>query len=244
MTRSLLQSEPVFRARLEECAAAIEAVAGWNAIDELAADAAVSRVEQFAFTQPLLFAIQVALAALWQSWGVVPDAVIGHSMGEVAAACIAGALSIEDAALVICHRSRLLSRLLGQGSIAVLGLSREQVQQRFPDQDNRLTVAACNGPSTTAVSGEPLFLQEVVVALQAEGVFARMVNAGVPFHSPAVDPLRAELFEATRAIAPRQNHVRIFSSVTAAQIDGPQLGPSYWCCLRSRVVRRPWTQRS
>src|SRR6185295_11712628 len=110
------------------------------------ADPAVSRVEQFDLTQPLLFAIQVSLAALWRSWGIVPDAVIGHSMGEVAAACVAGALSIEDAAQVICHRSRLLARMVGQGSIAILGLSREEVERKFAAYSDCVWVAACNGP--------------------------------------------------------------------------------------------------
>ena len=235
MTRSLLRTEPVFRARLEECAAAIEAVAGWNAIEELMADPAVSRVEQFDITQPLLFAISVSLAALWRSWGIVPDAVVGHSMGEVAAACVAGALSIEDAAQVICHRSRLLARMVGQGSIAILGLSRTDVEQQFAAYSDRLWVAACNGPTTTAVSGDPLLLQEIVAAMQAANQFARLANAGVPAHSPKVDPLRAELFESVKTIIPRANPVRMYSTVTAAAIAGVQLGPSYWV----RNLREP-----
>jgi acyl transferase domain-containing protein/acyl carrier protein len=235
MTQSLLEAEPVFRAALEECGRSIEAIAGWNAIDELTANPAVSRINQFELTQPLLFAIQVSLAALWRSWGVEPDAVIGHSMGEVAAACIAGALSIDDAARVICHRSRLLGTMVGQGSIAVLGLSREDVQRRFSAESDRLWVAACNGPSTTAVSGEPALLKEIVAALQKEDIFARIANADVPAHSPRVDPLRAELFEAIRGIVPHTTRAQMFSTVTAAPISGSQLGPSYWV----RNLREP-----
>ena len=235
MTRSLMLTEPVFRARLEECSAAIEAVAGWNAIEELAADPAISRVEQFDITQPLLFAVSVSLAALWRSWGIEPDAVVGHSMGEVAAACVAGALSIDDAALVICHRSRLLGRMVGQGSIAILGLSREDVERKLAAYSDRVWVAACNGPTTTAVSGDPLLLQEIVAAMQAENQFARLANAGVPAHSPKVDPLKAELFESVHRISPRPNPVRMYSTVTAASIAGAQLGPSYWV----RNLREP-----
>jgi acyl transferase domain-containing protein/acyl carrier protein len=235
MARSLLQAEPVFRAKLQECAAAIERVAGWNAIDELTADAAVSRVDQVDIAQPLLFAISVSLAALWESWGVAPDAVVGHSMGEVAAACIAGALSVEDAARVIHHRSRLLARLSGTGSIAVLGLSRAETERRFTTYGDRLTVAACNGPSTTVVAADPQILRAVVSMLADEGIFARLVNAAVPFHSPAVDPLRAELFESIRTIAPHPHRLAIYSTVAAGLVEGAQLGASYWV----RNLREP-----
>jgi acyl transferase domain-containing protein len=114
-------------------------------------------------------------------------------------------------------------------------LSRDEVERRFAAYSDRLWVAACNGPATTAVSGDPLLLQEIVNALQADNQFARLANAGVPAHSPKVDPLRAELFESIRAIRPRQNPVRMYSTVTAAAIAGAQLGPSYWV----RNLREP-----
>ena len=236
MARSWLHGEPVFRARLEECTAAIEAVAGWNVIDELVADPAVSRVERYDLAQPLVFAIQVSLAALWRAWGVEPDAVIGHSMGEVAAACIAGALTLDDAALVICHRSRLLAQIaVGQPSVAILGLDRDEVERRIGGHNDRLWVAACNGPATTAVSGDPVLLQSIVASLQAEHVFARLANVDVPVHSPFVEPLRAELFESIRGIRTRPTVVPMYSTVTAAPVSGGQLGPSYWL----RNLREP-----
>jgi acyl transferase domain-containing protein len=156
-------------------------------------------------------------------------------MGEVAAACIAGALTVEDAAKVIYHRSRLLGRVVGQGSIAVLGLSRAEIEERFAAFHDRLWIAACNGPSSTAVSGEPALLQQIVAELQAQDVFARIAKADVPAHSPKVDPLRAELFESLRDLAPRAHAAEMFSTVTAAPIAGSQLGPSYWV----RNLREP-----
>src|SRR5262249_32869998 len=111
MGRELLNEEPVFRAAIEACDRAIHAEAGWSLTEELSAEASSSQLDQIDIVQPVVFAVEVALAALWRAWGVEPHAVVGHSMGEVAAAHVAGALSIEDAVRVICRRSRLLRQV-------------------------------------------------------------------------------------------------------------------------------------
>src|ERR1700693_4102199 len=118
MGRELLQREPVFRAALEQCERAMRPHWDWSLFGELTADASRSRLRQVDVVQPTLFAIQVALTALWRSWGIEPAAAVGHSMGEVAAAHVAGALSLADAAQIICRRSGLVKRTIGQGAMA------------------------------------------------------------------------------------------------------------------------------
>src|SRR5262249_28415636 len=129
MGRALLDQEPVFRAAIEGCDRAIREEAGWSLVEELRTDENRSRLEQIDVVQPALFAIEVALAALWRAWGMEPHAVVGHSMGEVAAAHVAGALTLEDAVQVICRRSRLLRQLSGQGSMALVMLPIEQARE-------------------------------------------------------------------------------------------------------------------
>ena len=128
MGKQLLEQEPVFRAAMERCEAAIQQYADWSLLEELARPEAESRLEEIDIIQPTLFAIQISLAELWQSWGIVAEGIIGHSMGEVAGAYMAGILSLEDAVQVICRRSQLMKRVSGQGAMAVVGLSYEDTE--------------------------------------------------------------------------------------------------------------------
>jgi acyl transferase domain-containing protein/aryl carrier-like protein len=228
MGRTLLSEEPVFRAALAECDRVIRAEAGFSVLEELAAGEAASQLGRIDVVQPVLFAVSVALSALWRSWGVTPDAVVGHSLGEVAAAYVAGALSLEDAVRVICRRSRLLRRISGQGEMAVVELSLAEAEAALRGREDRLSVAVSNSPRSTVLSGEPSALAEVLSALEAKGVFCRRVKVDVASHSPQVDPLREELLGALGALDPRQAAVPMRSTVTGASLAGPELGASYW----------------
>ena len=184
MGRELLRQEPVFRQALLDCDAAIRAEAGWSVLGELGADDADSRLDRIDVVQPTLIAVDLALAALWRSWGVEPDAVVGHSMGEVAAACVAGALSLEDAAAVICRRSKLLRRISGRGAMALVGLSLAEADIAITGHKDRLSVAVANSPRSTVLSGDPEALDEVLAELEERGVFCRRVQVDVASHSP------------------------------------------------------------
>jgi myxalamid-type polyketide synthase MxaE and MxaD len=144
MGRRLAEEEPVFTAALDRCDEAIRGVAGWSVLQELTADEGRSRLDQVDVIQPCIFAVQVALSALWRSFGIEPDAVIGHSMGEAAAACVAGALSLDDAARVICCRSRLVKQASGRGAMAVVELAGAEVDEAIADLAPRVSVAAMN----------------------------------------------------------------------------------------------------
>ncbi|XXU53311.1 type I polyketide synthase [Sorangium sp. So ce1078] len=235
MGRDLLASEPVFREALGACDEAIRREAGWSLLDELRADEGRSRLGQIDVVQPALFAMGVALAALWRSWGVEPDAVVGHSMGEVAAAHVAGALGLDDAARVICRRSRLLRKVSGRGAMAVVELPLGEAEEAIARRRDALSVAASNSPRSTVLAGAPEALDEVLAALSGRGVFCRRIKVDVASHSPQVDPLRGELLEALREIAPGPSRIAMRSTVTGDPCDGEALDAGYW----ARNMREP-----
>jgi acyl transferase domain-containing protein len=235
MARGLARREPAFLEALERCGAAIRREVGWSLLDELHADAGTSRLSAVDVIQPALWAIQVALAALWRSWGVVPDAVVGHSMGEVAAAHVAGALSLDDAARVICRRSRLLRSTSGRGAMAAVELSVEQARQALSGHEDRVSIAVSNSPSSTVLSGDVAALEEILRALEARGVFCRRVKVDVASHSPQMDPLRADLLAALEGLAPGRPAVPLYSTVTGGTSADVPLDAVYW----ARNLREP-----
>jgi acyl transferase domain-containing protein/surfactin synthase thioesterase subunit/D-arabinose 1-dehydrogenase-like Zn-dependent alcohol dehydrogenase/acyl carrier protein len=237
MGRGLLAEEPVFRAAMTACDRAIHNEAGFSVLAELAADEASSQLQRVDVVQPVLFALGVALSALWRSWGVVPDVVVGHSLGEVAAAHVAGALSLEDAVAIICRRSRLLRRISGQGAMALVELPLGQALAELAEYPDRLSVAVSNSPRSTVISGEPAALAAVTAKLELRGVFCRRVNVDVASHSPQVEPLLAELRGLLSDLRPRKCLIPMRSTVTAQEVLGPELGAEYWADNLRQPVR-------
>jgi acyl transferase domain-containing protein len=235
MGRQLLAEESVFRASMAECDRVIRSETGWSVLDELMASEADSRFDRIDVIQPVLFAMQRSLAELWQSWGVKPHAVIGHSMGEVAAACVAGALSLEDGASVICRRSRLLKRISGKGQMALVELSIKDARLAIEGLEDQLSVAVSNSSRSTVLSGDPSALTQVLSKLEDRGVFCRRVKVDVASHSPQVDPLLDEIVSALRAIEPKPGHTAMVSTVTGEVSSGQELTPEYW----ARNLRQP-----
>jgi acyl transferase domain-containing protein/surfactin synthase thioesterase subunit/acyl carrier protein len=228
MGRSLLAKEPIFRRALEDCDRSIQAEAGFSILTELAANEAASRLARIDVVQPLLFAISVALAALWKSWGIVPDAVLGHSMGEIAAAHVAGILSLADAVAIVCRRSRLLTSIQGRGEMALVELSLADAHAALRGYESSLSVAVSNGPRSTVIAGSPDALARVLAALESRGIFCRRVNVDVASHSPQVEPLAPKLRNALADIVPQTAAIPMRSTVTAAQVHGPELRADYW----------------
>ncbi|KFE69303.1 type I polyketide synthase [Hyalangium minutum] len=225
MGRDLLEQEPVFLRAVERCAEAFAPHVDWSLLDELRSEQPSERMDVI---QPALFAMEVGLAALWRSWGLEPDAVIGHSMGEVAAAHVAGALSLEDAARVICRRSKLLREVSGQGAMAVVELGMKEAQERLRGLEDRLAVAVSNGPRSTVLSGNADALETLLGQLEREGIFCRRVKVTVASHSPQMDPLRGPLLAALAELKPRQGAVPLYSTVTGEVSPGTSLDPAYW----------------
>src|SRR5262249_17418882 len=159
-----------------------------------------------------LFAMSCALSKLWQHWGVKPDGVVGHSMGEVAAAYVSGALSLADAAAVICRRSALMCRVSGKGSMALVELSADSLRTRLAPYNGLISIAASNSASSTVLSGETNALKELLDVLQAEQTFCRFVKVDVASHSAYVDPIRTDLLEALTQLSPRRGSVPMYST--------------------------------
>jgi acyl transferase domain-containing protein/acyl carrier protein len=228
MGRDLLTCEPAFRAAIEECERVMRNYMDWSLLEQLQADEKHSRLNEIAVIQPVLFAIEVALAALWRAFGIEPDVVAGHSMGEVAAAYFAGALSLEDAAWIICTRSKLLLRASGKGAMAAVELSLEQARARVSGYEERVSVAVSNSPTSTVLSGDPQALAEILSALERDGIFGRLVKVDVASHSPQMDGLCDDILWLMQRVRPRQCTIPMFSTVKAAYLDGRELDAAYW----------------
>ncbi|MGC2163614.1 MAG: beta-ketoacyl synthase N-terminal-like domain-containing protein, partial [Silvibacterium sp.] len=236
MGRRLLEQEAVFREVVERCDLAMRPYGDWSLLAELmATDAANSRLNEIDIIQPALFAIQVALAALWRSWGIEPQAVVGHSLGEVAATYVAGALSLDDAVRVICHRSQLFKRTNGQGAMAAVELSVKEARRALVGSEDRVSIAVSNSPTSTVLSGDPAALAAILDQLQSRDIFCRMVKVDFASHSPQMEPLRADLLQALEGIQPQAESVPIYSTVTGQASNGLGFDPPYW----ARNMRQP-----
>jgi acyl transferase domain-containing protein/acyl-CoA synthetase (AMP-forming)/AMP-acid ligase II/NADPH:quinone reductase-like Zn-dependent oxidoreductase/acyl carrier protein len=236
MGQRLYAQEPAFRDALDMCDRAMRPHLDGSIVAELLADQNHSRLSDIGVIQPAIFAVQVALAALWRSWGVEPEAVVGHSLGEVAAAHVAGALSLEDAARVICGRARLLRRANGSGGMLAAELSYTEAQELIAGRQGRVAVAASNSHRSTVLSGDPAVLTDLVTALQQRGRFCRWVEVDVASHSPQMDALRADLTDVLAGLRPAAATIPMYSTVTGDLLGEGALDDTYWVeNLRSPV---------
>ncbi|GAB2631940.1 hypothetical protein GCM10027168_73880 [Streptomyces capparidis] len=229
MGREMLAASPVFAARLAECEAALTPFTGWSVTELLTGSGeGASWLERADIVQPLLWAVMVSLAAVWESLGVVPSVVVGHSQGEIAAAVVAGALSLEDGARVIAARSALAAPLAAHGTLLSVAAGAEWTRDRIARWGGALSVAAVNGPSATVVSGPHGALDELTALLDGEGVWHRRVTGTYASHSPMMEPLRDELLAALRGVAPRASRVPLISTVTGELQDTAAMDADYW----------------
>jgi acyl transferase domain-containing protein/acyl carrier protein len=224
MARSLLDESPVFRESMHACAAALAPHVEWELFEVLASDDP-SVLERVDVVQPILFAMMISLAAVWRELGVVPDAVIGHSQGEIAAACVAGALSLDDGARLVAVRSRLIATHVHAGAMASVSLSATEL---LPRLDGELSLAADNGPESCVVSGTPEAIDELVASLEREGIFARRIRVDYASHCAAVDELETPLLDALTDLRPRAASVAMMSTVDVTPLDGLELSAHYW----------------
>ncbi|WP_394832458.1 acyltransferase domain-containing protein [Pendulispora rubella] len=235
MGRQLLETEPVFRKAIHRWEPLLGEFTDWSLLEQLQADETTSRLHQVDVIQPAIFAIQVALAVLWRSWGVHPDVVIGHSMGEVAAAYVAGALDARDAARIICLRSRIAQKTSGRGGMAIVELSPEEVRTVLAPHTATVSLAACNGPTSCLLSGDVEALETIGEALRARDIFFRPVNVDYASHSPQMDAIKDELEQALRETRPRAPSVPFHSTVDGTLVDDARFTAAYW----ARNLREP-----
>ncbi|MET7641790.1 SDR family NAD(P)-dependent oxidoreductase [Streptomyces sp. NPDC005438] len=233
-----LAGEKAFRAVLERSDALLRRHTDWSLLDQVTADPSRSRLLDTAIGQPALVAVQVALASLWRSWGIEPAAVVGHSVGEIAAAHVAGAISLEEALLLALHRGTVLHAATGKGRMAVAGVTLERARallaERSPQQ---VWVASANSPHSTVFSGEGTALEAFAKSLESDGLYCKVLES-VEFasHCPLMEPVAAELWRLQSSLRPRATAIPMISSVTGEVVAGDRLDAEYWASNLTQPV--------
>jgi acyl transferase domain-containing protein/acyl carrier protein len=235
MGRELLAENPIFRAELEAIDKIFQPLAGWSLIAEMGRPESESRIALTEVAQPMLFALQLGLTQVLRSQGINPSAVLGHSVGEAAAAWACGALTREQATQVIFHRSREQAKTAGHGKMAALGVSPADAQTAMQAVSGWLELAAINSPSSVTVAGDPQALQQLVDQMTVAGKFARVLPLNYPFHTKAMQPIRQGLIDSLVNLKPSDAAVRFISTVEGKQLPGTDLNAEYWY----RNVREP-----
>ncbi|GAA1298743.1 type I polyketide synthase [Saccharothrix xinjiangensis] len=226
MAVELLESSPVFAERMRECAVALEPFVDWRLLDVVRGAEGAPSLDRVDVVQPVLWAVMVSLAEVWRASGVRPDAVIGHSQGEIAAACVAGALSLRDGAAVVALRSLAIAEdLAGKGGMMSVLLPADDVRGRLPEG---VSVATVNGTRSVVVSGDPGALDAFGAELAAEGVRVKRIAVDYASHSAHVESIRERLLEVLADIEPRTSDVPFCSTVTGDFVDTAGLGAEYW----------------
>ncbi|MDW7695041.1 SDR family NAD(P)-dependent oxidoreductase [Flammeovirgaceae bacterium SG7u.111] len=238
MGRELFASEPVFKEVIEECEKAFAPHVDWSLKDQMFATKEEGRLKEINVIQPFLFAMEIALARLWMSKGIMPDAVVGHSMGEVASAHISGAISLADAANVICSRSKLMKTVSNTGgAMAVTELSEEEANKVVSNYKDILSVAVSNSPKSTVIAGNEPELLDVLKDLDEKGLFCKQVKVDVASHSPQMDPLMQPLRDALKGMSTYENDIPFYSTVMNREMTGEELSEDYWVKNLRGMVR-------
>ncbi|MFG2845460.1 type I polyketide synthase, partial [Kitasatospora sp. NPDC048296] len=245
MAVELLDSEPVFAQRIAECEEALAPFVDWSLTGVLRQVEGAPTLERVDVVQPVLFAVMVSLAALWQAHGVRPDAVIGHSQGEIAAAVVAGGLSLEDGARIAALRSKAITALAGRGGMLSVPLSRQEVEAELATRpDGGLAIAAVNGPASIVVSGETAALDALQAHYEAAEIRARRIPVDYASHSSQVEELETELATLLAPVQPGEGDIAFHSTVTTLETDTSALDAAYWYRNLRETVRFEETVQS
>jgi acyl transferase domain-containing protein/NADPH:quinone reductase-like Zn-dependent oxidoreductase/NAD(P)-dependent dehydrogenase (short-subunit alcohol dehydrogenase family)/SAM-dependent methyltransferase/acyl carrier protein len=236
MGRELMQHEPVFRRVIEQCDAAMRGITNFSLLEELTRSEETSQMHRTEIAQPAIFAMQVGLAELWKSWGVQPAAVAGHSVSEIAAACVAGLFSLEQGARITALRAQFMeSCARGEGKMLAVGLGEEEAQALIKKHDRTVSIAAFNGPRSLTLAGPRHSIEAIFAELEPQGVFARMVRVDHPFHHAMMQPASEALENALSDLAPQSETVPLFSTITGNRLAGEAGNAAHW----GRGVRQP-----
>jgi len=227
MGRELFAKEPRFRETIEQCDTAIQKLGGWSLIDELQKDEISSQITATSIAQPANFAIQAALTDLWKSWGVQPDAVMGHSVGELGAAYAAEILDLETGILITYYRSTLQSRVANQGGMLATELSIDEARE-YTKQFSTISIGAINSPTSVALSGDLPTLEKVSESLEEKDLFSRFLRVEIAYHSVQMDPLKDEFLKALSEITVQKPRIPIYSTVTGEKAEDLNFGRDYW----------------
>ncbi|WP_329390842.1 type I polyketide synthase [Streptomyces sp. NBC_01716] len=225
MAVELMASSPVFAERMAACEKALSPFVDWSLGEALGDEALLERVD---VVQPVLWAVMVSLAGLWRHYGVEPVGVVGHSQGEIAAASVAGALTLEDGARVVALRSKALLALSGQGGMVSVALPRDETERLISRWGTRTGIAVVNGGTSTVVSGEVGALDELIASCEADGVRARRIQVDYASHSAQVERIEQELLDVLAPVKPRAAQIPFYSTVTGGLLDTTGMDAGYW----------------
>jgi len=235
MGRDLYEREAVYRAAVDEADAEFRKHAGWSIVEEMNRDESESRMKTNEIAQPANFILQIGLAALWRSWGVEPSAIVGHSVGEISAAWLSGALSLSDAALVAFQRSRCQQKMAGQGGMLAAALPVATAEEILSLYEGRVSVAAVNSPTSLALAGDIESLDEIGALLSEESIFNRRLHVEVAYHSHQMVPIEGDIRHSLRPLAPQRPKATLYSTVTSSLVADALHDAEYWW----RNVREP-----
>lgn len=228
MGRALITQEPVVAEVIQTCDTLARRHIDWSISAALMADEADSRVQETPVLQPTMFALQMGLVALWRAWGVEPQGVVGHSLGDITSACVAGIIDLPTALQIICHRARIQGKADPQGGMVYATLPLAEAQDLCRQYPDRLWLSAINGPKAVTLSGDRALLSQVQDALQAHGVFARLLRVNCACHSPHMDPLEEELMHCIRDVRMGEERVPFYSTVSGKRTSGGEISVNYW----------------
>ena len=235
MGRQLYETHPVFRQALERCDALLRPHLEKSLLEVLYADGTSALLDETIYTQPALFALEYALAELWRSWGIQPASVLGHSVGEYTAACIAGVFSLEDGLKLIAARGRLMQSRCRKGAMLVVALDEDHIRPWIQSPD--ITIAALNGPQNTVVSGEPQAIEKLAAALDAQGIYHKRLQVSHAFHSPMMEPMLAEFSQVAAEITYAAPRIPLYSNLSGEPAGDEIRTPAYWREHITRPVR-------
>lgn len=235
MARGLIGREPVFDAVLARADTLFAQWGGWSLIEKLSRDASTSQLDNTAFAQPAIFAVQAALTELWRSWGVEPAACVGHSVGEVAAAWAAGVLAFDEAARVIFHRGRCMEAAPDRGAMLAAALTEDAARSLVKGLSGAVSIGAVNSPGMVTLSGDTEAIAALAEDLEARGIFQRKLAVQYSFHSHHMEPVQTPLLAALGSVAVHPPRVPLMSTVTGLAADEGDFAAAYWW----RNVREP-----
>jgi acyl transferase domain-containing protein/acyl carrier protein len=240
MGRELLARNVVFRERIERCAAALSTMAGWSLMEAFTASESATRLGETEVAQPAIFALQVALAAVWESWGVVPAAVVGHSVGEIAAAVVAGAMTLDEGMRVAYKRGRFMQEATGGGRMTAVEIGRDEAAQLVKPFAGRVSIAAVNARSSCVLSGDAGAIDSIVAGLTARGVLCRPLPVNYAFHSAQMESAAGKLAQALGRVTSSAPRIPLMSTVTGGLVTGASLDAAYWASnVRQTVLFAP-----
>ncbi len=228
MGRELLEKDPLFRKKIEKCDKLLSEYTSWSLVEELSRDEASSRIDDTSVAQPAIFALQIALADWWKARGVSPTCVIGHSVGEVAAAYCSGIYTLNDAIKIIYHRSHLQATTRGSGRMVVVAISPDKAKALIQGFEDQVTISAINSPGLVTLAGDTKVLESIIEPLEKDQVFIRWLDVDYAFHTNKMDPIKDDLLQVLSEIRPRASKIPYYSTVSGEVMDGKKLDASYW----------------